>query len=363
MPTVIPFGDPKAVKKWAGGLALESQKNSYWNRFEGTNDNSIIQRKTDIESDAGDRVSFDLSAKLRGRPTSGDKRLEGNEEALKFYTDEVIIDQLRKSVSAGGKMTRKRTVHDLRKTAKDRLVDYWAQYLDELKFIYMSGARGMNQDFIEPTDYTGHAGNPLRAPDAQHLMFGGAATSKATLTAADGMTRAIVERAATKSAMLAATDPKASNLMPVKIGGEDHLVLLMSKWQAHNLRTADTTGWLDIQKAAAAAEGRKNPIFQGGLGMINNIVLHSHESVIRFSDYGAGNSVTAARALLMGRQAGVIAYGTAGGLRFTWQEEMKDFGNEPTVAAGVILGVSKTRFNNRDFGLVSIDTADIDPNK
>lgn len=363
MPTVIAFGDPKAVKKWAGGLALESQKNSYFNRFEGTTDNSILQRKTDIESDAGDRVSFDLSAKLRGRPVSGDKRLEGNEEALKFYTDEIIVDQLRKSVSAGGKMTRKRTVHDLRSTAKDRLVDYWAQYLDELKFIYLSGARGMNQDFIEPSDYAGHAGNPIRPPDSQHLMFGGSATSKATLTAADGMTRAIVERAATKAAMLAATDPKASNLMPVKIGGEDHLVLLMSNWQAHNLRTADTTGWLDIQKAAAAAEGRKNPIFQGGLGMINNIVLHSHESVIRFADYGAGNSVTAARALLMGRQAGVIAYGTAGGLRFTWKEEMKDFGNEPTVAAGVILGVSKTRFNNRDFGLVSIDTADIDPNK
>ena len=166
--TVIPFGDPKAQKKWSGQLFVETTKKSYFERFEGTSENSVIQRKTELESDAGDRISFDLSVQLRGQPTSGDDRLKGNEEALKFYTDEVIIDQIRKSVSAGGKMSRKRTAHDLRRVAKDRLSDYWAQYIDELKFIYLSGARGINEDFIEPTTYTGHAGNPLRAPDAYH---------------------------------------------------------------------------------------------------------------------------------------------------------------------------------------------------
>ena len=40
---------------------------------------------------------------------------------------------------------------------------------------------------------------------------------------------------------------------------------------------------------------------------------------------------------------------------------MDDFGNEPTVAAGTILGITKTRFNNRDFGVMSIDTAAKDP--
>lgn len=96
--------------------------------------------------------------------------------------------------------------------------------------------------------------------------------------------------------------------------------------------------------------------------MINNVVLHSHEGVIRFNDYGAGGNIPAARALFLARQAAVIAYGTAGGLRFTWKEEIDDFGNEPTVAAGTIIGVKKTRFNNRDFGVISVDTASADPN-
>ena len=131
----------------------------------------------------------------------------------------------------------------------------------------------------------------------------------------------------------------------------------MSPFQEHTLRTeTGNAGWLEIQKAAATAEGRNSPIFKGGLGMINNAVLHSHESVIRFNDYGAGLNLPAARAMFLGRQAGVVAYGTAGGLRFTWKEEMDDYDNEPTVVAGTIIGVKKTRFNNRDFGAMALDT-------
>lgn len=360
--TVIKFTDPKAQKRWSGQLFLETIKKSYWDKFESRSENAIIQVKNDLTADAGDRVSFDISVQLRGKPTSGDDRLKGNEEALKFFTDEVIIDQLRKSVSAGGKMTRKRTSHDLRKVAKDRLSDYWAQYIDEMKFIYMSGARGINEDFIEDEDYTGLR-NPIRPPDNYHMMFGGSSVSKATITAGDTMTRSLIERAVVKSRMLRARNRDNANMVPVMVGGEKHFICLMSPYQEHDMRQeAGERGWLEVQKAAAAAQGKANPIFVGGLGMINNCVLHSHESVIRFRDYGADQSVPAARALFLGRQAGVIAYGSPGGLRFTWKEETDDFGNEPVVAAGTILGVSKVKFNERDFGVMSIDTAARDPN-
>ncbi len=363
--TVIPWGDPKAQKKWSSGLAVESVTKSYFERkFIGTDQNSLIQRKTELESDAGDRISFDLSVQLRGDVTYGDERLEGKEEQLKFFTDEVAIDQVRKAVSAGGTMTRKRTAHNLRQTAKDRASDYWAQYLDEIMFIYLSAARGINLDYVIPLDFTGFAKNPLQAPDDVHLMFGGDATSKDTLTVDDKMSRALIERAAVKSRMLRAKDPTAANMMPLMINGEAHYVLLMSPFQEHDLRQeTGVAGWLELQKAAAAAEGRNNPIFKGGLGMINNIVLHSHERVVRFGDYGAGDNVAAARALFLGRQAGVVAYGTANtGNRFSWKEEEKDYGNEPTVASGTIFGVKKSRFNSRDFGVISLDTAAADPN-
>lgn len=364
MRTTIPFGDSKAVKRWSASLFLETLAKSYFERkFVGTNSNSIIQRLTELDSGPGDKVTFDLSVQLRGKPTYGDNRVQGKEESLRFYSDEVNLDQMRHAVSAGGRMTRKRTAHDLRKTGRDRLSDYWAKFIDEMHFIYLSGARGVNEDFIEDTAWTGHASNSIQAPDANHVIYGGAATSKATVASTDTFDKTVVERAEVKARMMRALDPTLANMLPVMIGGESHYVTVMSPFQEHDLRKdADTGGWLEIQKAAASAEGKSNPIFKGGMGMINNCVLHSHESAIRFSDYGAGTNVKAARALFMGRQAGVIAYGSKSGLHFNWEEDTLDYGNEPTVAAGTIIGVKKTRFNSKDFGILAIDTAAKDPN-
>jgi N4-gp56 family major capsid protein len=361
-PTNIPLGDPKAVKRWSGQLFLDILTKGYFDRkFVSESDNSVIQRLTDLESDAGDQISFDLSVQLRNKPTVGDNRLEGKEENLRFFTDTVYIDQMRHGVSAGGKMSRKRTLHNIRSIARDRLSDYWSQYIDQINFIYLSGSRGVNQDYIEDVTWAGFANNAILAPDTGHIIYPGTG-GKAGLVVGDVMTRVVIERAAVKATMMRASDPTTANMIAINIDGEQHYVLLMSPFQEYDLRVSDTGGWLDIQKAAAQAEGRNNPIFKGGLGMIDNVVLHSHENVIRFSDYGSGNNILAARALFMGRQAGVVAYGSTGGLRFTWTEEMSDHGNEPKVAAGVIMGIKKSRFNGKDFGVLSIDTAAKDPN-
>lgn len=363
MQTVIPFGDPKAQQKWSAALAQDTLAKGYFTKkFIGKGDNNIIEQKTELESEKGDLISFDLSVQLRGKPTQGDARVKGSEENLRFYTDQVRIDQTRKPVSAGGGMTRKRTAHNLREVGRNRLSDYWAKYMDELMFIYLSGARGTNEDFIEDTDFTGHGGNAIEAPDATHQLYGGDATSFATIDAADTFTRDVVERASTNARMMRAQDPDTANMQPVSVNGEMHYVCVMSPFQEHDMRTqTGTSGWLEIQKAAAAAEGSKNKIFKGGLGMINNTILHSHESAIRFNNAGAGANVAAARALFMGRQAGVIAYGINSGKRFFWKEEVEDYGNEPTIVGGTIVGVKKTRFNNKDFGLQAIDTAAAPP--
>lgn len=361
--TVIAWGDPKAQKAWSTGLAVDQVKKAYFEKkFVGTDENSIIQRKTEVETGPGDRVSFDLSVQLRGEATEGDSRLEGKEESQKYYTDEVVIDQVRHAVSAGGAMTRKRTNLNLRGNARRLLSDYWSRFYDEMMFIYLSGARGVNRDFLFPLDWTGRASNAIQAPDAGHLLYGGSATSKASLVATDKMSTLLIEKAQVKATMLQAQDPEAANMVPVSIDGEEHYCVVMNPFQMHDLRTNAGSGWLDIQKAAAAAEGRANPIFKGGAGMIKNVVLHEHRNAIRFGDYGAGANVGAGRALFLGRQAGVVAYGTSGGLRWSWKEQMRDYDNEPTVAAGAIFGVKKSRFNGRDFGVLSLDTACVDPN-
>jgi N4-gp56 family major capsid protein len=130
----------------------------------------------------------------------------------------------------------------------------------------------------------------------------------------------------------------------------------MSPYQEHQLRTASGSEWVDFQKAAAAAEGKANPLFRGNLGMIKNVVLHSHENVVRFSTWGSGVNLPGARALFLGRQAGVIAFGDSSGMSFQWHEEQKDYKSKVNIAAGTIFGVKKTRFNSKDFGVIAVDT-------
>lgn len=356
--TLITTSDPMAVKKYSATLAKEVHDKSYFSRFiapvRGVNDDPAapIWMYTDLDASQGDQIRFDLVKALQGAPTTGDNMLLPNAERLIFYTDTLNVDQLRHAVDTGGNMTKKRTVHDLRDLARNRLSDYFAQLFDEMLFYYLAGSRGTDTTGrVLPTSWTGHAGNPLSSPDSGHWVFGGDATSEATIDSSDKMDLSAIDRAV----LVAKT--AWPRIQPVRVEGNDYYVCVMSPEQANNLKNASGSKWLDIQKAAAAAVGFNSPIFKGGIGIYNGVVLHEHPNVCKLG-VGSGGSVSGARAVLMGKQAGVIAFGIKGtGLRYSWSEELIDLGNILVVAAGTIVGVKKTVFNSADFGVVTISTA------
>jgi N4-gp56 family major capsid protein len=358
--TIIGVNDPKAVKKYSAFLAVDVARDSYFSRkFMGAEGSSMpIQVVKDLESTAGDKVSFDLVMQLKMQPVEGDTPLTGKEEDLKFYSDDILINQMRGGVNTGGRMTQKRTIHQLREIARVRQSEWWSRVFDELFFMYLSGLRGSNADYIFPTSYAGFAGNAFNAPDTEHLLMPGTKI-KTTIAAGDTITLGLIDKAVAMASMMGGGTGGTPKIQPILINGEKHFVLLMNPWQVYDLRqTTGGSGWLDIQKAAAAAEGRKNPIFQGGLGMYNNVVLHEHQAVIRMADYGNPATVEAARALFMGVQAAVIAFGSKGnGLRFGWYEEERDSGNQVVISTHSIFGISKVQFNAKDFGIMAIDTA------
>ena len=363
MQTTFGVNSPQAVKRWANALASDTEKLMFFSKFIGKGDSNIIDRKSDLEGVEGDTVRFDLLMNLRGKMTYGDNPVEGSEENLTFYQDEVKIDQARKGASSGGRMTKKRTLHDLRESARKVTSKFTAEWFDELFFVYLSGTlTGVNPDAKVDAAF---ASNPVQAPDAYHMVYGGAATSAATLTAADIMNRELIERVSVMPRMMSTLNPDVTRMSPVTVeGGGKHYVMLMSPWQAHSLRTEKAElSWADIQKSLATAEGRSSRLCKGGLGMLNDVVLHQHENVRYFSNYGAGSNVSAARSLFMGAQAGVVAYGEAGnGTRFQWVEVKKDAENLVSIFAGTIAGVKKTRFNGYDYGVVAVDTAAANPN-
>ncbi|GAA0721312.1 N4-gp56 family major capsid protein [Dokdonella soli] len=367
MQTIVGINDPKARKLWSASLFVDQARESYWQtRFVGKGANAMtpVQLLTELERDAGDRISYDLNMQLRNKPIYGDNIQEGTEENLNFYTDQVFVDQVRGGVNAGGRMTRKRTLHDLRAIARQRMSEWWGRWGDEILFMYGSGARGANLEFIEDLNYTGFASNPFTAPDSLHQLFGGVATSNATVQATDTMSLTTIEKAQNKALTMGGGASGHPEIRPIRINGEDRYVLVMHTYQMYSLRTNTSVGqWIDVQKAAAAAQGQKNPLFTGAEGMYSGTILHQHKAAILFNNWGAGGNVTGARSLFMGRQAMVMAYGSPGsGMRFDWYEETRDNGNQIVISTNTILGCKKTTFNSLDFGVIAVDTAAADPN-
>ena len=364
--TIIGVNDAKAVKRFAGMLAVDTSQKSYFNsRFmkRGADAQVPIQILTDLESDAGEQITYDLLAELTMAPVEGEDNLEGNEERQRFYTDQIYIDQARCGVNTGGRMTRKRTLHDLRTRARQQQSSWWARLQDELIFIYLSGKRGVNANFLVPTGYTGRANNSLATPDTNHILYGNNATAYNNIDSADTFDLRLIDRAKTKADSQGGGATNIPVLQPCMIDGNETFVCVMHTFQEDDLRSNSSTGqWLDIQKAAAAAEGRNSPLFKGSLGMYRGVILHSHRNVIRSSDAGSGSNVEAARALFMGSQAGVAAFGSPGtNLRFDWHEETRDNGDKVVISTSSIFGTKKVRFNvegtEQDFGLFSLDTA------
>lgn len=372
--TIVGLGDPKAVRKYSGFLAVDIGRLSYFNRKfmgVGVEAQTPLQMLPHLESDSGETISYDLVLQLRMRPIEGDETLEGKEEDMKFYSDQVYIDQLRGGVNTGGRMTRKRTIHDLRKIARARQSEWWARVFDELIFLYLSGgfrtagsgaAAHVNGDYIYNAGYPGFASNVFTAPDALHGMVANKKTF-ATLLAGDKLTLTEVDRCVANASTMGGGTSGVPALQPCNIDGEETYVLVMHPWSEYDIRTNAGAGqWLDIQKAAAAAEGRNNPIFKGSLGMYNGVVMHKHRGVLLRTDAGASSNVSAARNLFMGRQAGVVAFGSPGtGLRFDWNEESRDNGNQAVITTSSIMGIKKTSFNiegvSYDFGTYTIDSA------
>jgi N4-gp56 family major capsid protein len=363
--TSISTSSALARKKWAGLLFSSVIPESYWGtRFmrEGSPNmppNTPIHLISDLEKEDGDAVYFELAAQLRGRPTFDSDQLEGNEEDLSLFSDSVKINQVRHAVDTGGTMTRKRTVNDLRMVARGLEADWRSRWMDESIFMTISGARGMNEDYIEPSTVTyAIKGTPLVARDAEKTIYAGDATSKASMSNDDYLTLSSIDKAVTKAETEGGGSDGVIRIKPIRINGEDKFVCLMHTWQEHYLRTNTATGqWLDIQKAASTNNGAKNPIFTGSLGEYRGVVLHKHNKVTRFNDYGAGSNLAAARALFLGQQAMVLSFGNAyGGARYDWVEEWRDYKERLGVSTKCIVGMKRPQFDNKDVNSIVIDS-------
>lgn len=334
---------PLAIKKWAPGLMREALKKTHAMQFMSKGKDNIVTIKTDLkDSDGGDRIRVGIRSQLKGGGVQGDDTLEGNEEALETFYQDVFIDQLRHASRSKGKMSEQRIPFSVRDEARDALADWWADRFDFWFFNQLTG----NTAVTDPR-YAGF--NTIVAPDADHITYGDSgSTSEASMsdTTVARFNLSYIDNAVEKAKL-------AQNaLRPVTINGRKKFVMFIHTYHATSLRKNTASGqWQSIQ--LAAIQGGKisdNPIFTGALGEYNDVILHESTRMPV-----SPTNANVRRAVLCGAQAASIAFGRESGKNvFNWVEELFDYKNKLGVAAGCQAGMVKTRFNGSDYGTVVV---------
>ncbi|HCO58911.1 MAG TPA: N4-gp56 family major capsid protein [Porticoccaceae bacterium] len=337
--------DSEAVKLWSKKLFREALNNTTMAADIGSGSGSIIQLMDDTSKGAGDRIRTILRMQLSGEGIQGDSTLEGQEEALITYTDDVVINQLRHAVRSKGNMSEQRIPFSVRNEARIGLQDWWADRFDTSIINQLSGNTAQTD-----TRYTGN--QAVTATDSNHEFRPNSKSSDATLSAADTMSLTLIDSLVEKAETLSVP------IRPVMVGGQPHYVLYMHPSQVTSVRTSTDTGqWLDIQKAAMQG-GRvsDNPIFTGALGVYNGVVLKKNNR-IPLGVNGTSTVANTRRAIFAGAQSACIAFGRDHGPnQMTWVEELFDFQNQLGVSAGSVFGVKRTIFNSESFGCIVLPT-------
>ena len=344
--TAYGVNDTLAVKLWSKKLFADALKKTYADRFMGKTSSSLIQIKDETSKGAGDRITVGLRLQLAGDGVQGDGTLEGNEEALSTYSDNVFIDQLRHAVRSSGKMSEQRIPFSVRDEAKTGLSDWWAGRIDFWFFNQLAGNTA-----IVDSRYSGN--QAALAPSANRKLFATGAADE-TQSSVNVFNLNFIDKCVERALTVAPT------IRPLKVNGEDKFVMFLHPYQVYDLRTSTSAGqWLDISKAAMqGGEIAKNPIYTGALGEYNGVVLHQAFRVPTGVNSVTGAAIpTVRRAIFCGAQAALLAYGEKDQSgEMSWVEELFDYKNQLGVSAGMIAGLKKTQFNGEDFGTITVST-------
>jgi len=337
---------PLAVKLWSRKLFREALKQTFMGKFMSDSSDSLIQTLGDTSKGPGDRITVGLRMQLSGTGIAGDGTLEGNEEALTLYSDNLFIDQLRHAVRSGGKMSEQRIPFSVREEARMGLQDWWSDRIDTALINQLTG-------FTTQTDYR-YTGNqaPL-APSTGRFLVANSETAESSLSTSTvhNFSLALIDRAV-------ATAKTATPLIrPFKVNGQDKYVCFLHPYQVYQLRTSTNSGqWLDIQKAAMQGGNvSNNPIYTGALGEYNNVVL---QETVRIPGITVASTANAGRrAVFCGAQSAAFATGqNSGPEKMSWVEELFDYENQLGVSAGMIFGAKKLQFNSTDFGTIALSS-------
>lgn len=334
-------------------------------QFMGEGQNNVVNVSRDLAKSKGDTQTFGLVARLTGAGVTGDSELEGNEESMASYSEQVLIDQIRNAVRLTGKLDAQKTVYDQIKAARENLRMWMKEFLCRQIFLKLGGVTNtslVDTNGVVVGTRAAWSNTPDYIPDADEAAGVGnryicaETTGTDALATADIMTLDLVTAAATKAEL---ANPK---IQKINRGGDSFYVMYLHPLCARDIRKS--ADWKSAQQYARE-RGDRNPVFRGALGYWSNVLLLENEFVPWLDVSVAGNSFRGAavgtdclndcaRNLLVGQSAVLMAEASNPDALVV---ETFDYKNKDGVAANFIGGIQKAMFNSLEYGVIAVDAA------
>lgn len=351
---------------WAKSVWETARRKSFVMNFMGTSSNAAIQRITELTNVNGaSKCVIQLVAELLGDGVAGDDTLEGNEDQLRAFEQEIQFDQLRTATRNKGRVTDKRSTINFRNQSKDKLGRFFGDRIDQLAFLTASGidydvmpngkARAGTSAFLNLTFRA-----DVSAPTANRHVR---AVNGGTLAAGDTAAVAANDLLSYKALVRAKAFAKETGMRGISVGNDELYHVFVTPTGMSDLRL--DPDFLENVRSAGV-RGDKNPLFAGVSSvMLDGMVVHEFRYVYNTTGaaggakWGATGNVEGQRALMFGAQGlGFADFGAPG-----WVEKTFDYGNNHGIATNKIFGLLKPKFQNdftesvEDYGILCIDSA------
>lgn len=310
----------QVVSLWGQELLYQAREQIFWDRFSGqVGENMPIVWNTDLTKSSGEIVKVDFLSKASGSGKSDSETLAGSEEEATFYQLDVKV-AYKRNAFAVHEAHQQKTMHELSEWGRKLSANWIADQIDN--------------DIFDKLD-----------AQTTNRLYGGAATSKATLTAGDTLSAALISKARAKARSL--------YIPQINVGGRMLYIMVVSSFAAYDLKQ-DTT-WREAQREAQA-RGNDNPLLSGMLGIYDGVALFENDRVEIGSNAGAG-AVSYAICHLVGGQA----VGFAWAMPPSEIRNVSDYGATVGIGAKAMWGCAAAVFNGVPIGHIPVMVAAADP--
>lgn len=341
--TLSTVATENVVKQWDSDFYREYIRANRFSRYQGTDSNSIIQLKEQLTKKPGDAITLSLVKALSGAGVSGNTLLEGAEESLLNYGQQISIQAYRNAVAIT-EWEEQKSALGLRNAARPVLKD-WAMELNRSKVISAMGSVIADDGSIVPyATATSTQRDEFIVSNADRVLFGAAkANTKATFALS------LAELDSTNDILKKGTISLAKRLAkladpiirPVRVNDDEEWYVAF----CDSLSFRDLKADMATTHADAMQRGKSNPLFTDGDLVYDGVIIREVPEI-------GALTTNVGQVFLCGAQA----LGHVIGKRWGSSTEGRDYGFVNGVAIAGYFGTQKLVFNGKQNGMVNIYT-------